>query len=132
MLQGSLRAPMSIPSAAQAFAETVGALSEIVGIGVIVVGALAATIATWRHRHRYVVMADAFEAYRNLLARAILLGLEFLVAADIIRTVATAPTLQNLAVLAVIVAIRTFLSWSIGLEIEGRFPWQQRRNKAPD
>jgi len=123
---------MNLPESAQSLAENVGALAEIVGIGVIVVGAIAATVGTWRHRDRYAVMADAFEAYRNLLARAILLGLAFLVAADIIRPVATAPTLANLAVLAAIVAIRTFLSWSIGLEIEGRFPWQQRRDKAPD
>jgi len=123
---------MNLPGSAHALAENVGALAEIVGIGVIVLGALAATIGTWRDRARYTGMAGALEAYRNLLARAILLGLEFLVAADIIRTVATAPTLANLAVLAAIVAIRTFLSWSIGLEIEGRFPWQQRRDKAPD
>lgn len=123
---------MNLPGYAQGLAENVGALAEIVGIGVIVLGALAATIGMWRGRHGYKGMADALEAYRNLLARAILLGLEFLVAADIIRTVATAPTLANLAVLAAIVAIRTFLSWSIGLEIEGRFPWQQRRDKSPE
>jgi uncharacterized membrane protein len=56
----------------------------------------------------------------------LLLGLEFLVAADIIRTVATTPTFSSVGVLATIVAIRTFLSWSLQLEIEGRWPWQSR------
>jgi uncharacterized membrane protein len=56
------------------------------------------------------------------------LGFEFLVGADIIRTVAISPTLTSVGVLAVIVVIRTFLSWSLELELEGRWPWQQRRS----
>jgi uncharacterized membrane protein len=58
------------------------------------------------------------------IGRAILLGLEVLVAADIIRTVAFTPTMESVLILAVIVAIRTFLSWSLALELEGRWPWQ--------
>lgn len=69
---------------------------------------------------------DRYTAYRQNLGRAILLGLELLVAGDIIRTVAVAPTLQNLSVLALIVVIRTFLSFSLELEVTGRWPWQQR------
>ncbi|HWT29829.1 MAG TPA: DUF1622 domain-containing protein, partial [Propylenella sp.] len=68
---------------------------------------------------------EAYHAFRTSLARGILLGLEFLVAADIIGTVAVEPTLQNLAVLGLIVLIRTFLSFSLQLEIEGRWPWQR-------
>jgi uncharacterized membrane protein len=59
------------------------------------------------------------------VGRAILLGLEFLIAGDIIRTVVVAPTLQNVVVLGLIVLIRTFLSLSLQLEIEGKLPWQR-------
>ncbi len=61
-----------------------------------------------------------------MLGRAILLGLELLVAADIIKTVAVTPTLDSVVVLAIIVLIRTFLSWALELEISGRWPWQKR------
>jgi uncharacterized membrane protein len=66
----------------------------------------------------------ALSALRQDLGRAILLGLEVLVAADIIRTVAFTPTMESVLILAMIVAIRTFLSWSLALELEGRWPWQ--------
>jgi uncharacterized membrane protein len=69
--------------------------------------------------------SDPFRHYRADVGRGILLGLEFLVAADIIATVAIEPTLQSLAVLACIVAIRTFLSLSLEVEITGRWPWKQ-------
>jgi uncharacterized membrane protein len=59
------------------------------------------------------------------VGRALLLGLEFLIAGDIIRTVVVAPTLQNVMVLGMIVLIRTFLSLSLQLEIEGKLPWQR-------
>ena len=66
-----------------------------------------------------------YQRYRQDLGRAILLGLEVLVAADIVRTVAFTPTTDSVIVLAMIVAIRTFLSWSLALELEGRWPWQR-------
>jgi hypothetical protein len=62
---------------------------------------------------------------RTVFGRSILLGLEFLVAADIIRTVAAQPSLQNVAVLGLIVLIRTFLSFSLEVEIDGRWPWRR-------
>lgn len=68
-----------------------------------------------------------YQQYRQLLGRSILLGLELLVAADIIRTVAVTPTLTSVGVLAVIVLIRTFLSFSLELEITGRWPWQKEK-----
>ncbi|PPF79315.1 hypothetical protein C5B96_13030 [Subtercola sp. Z020] len=68
-----------------------------------------------------------YRAYRQYLGRSILLGLEFLVAADIIRTVAVTPTLDSVAVLAAIIVIRTFLSFSLELEITGRWPWQTKK-----
>lgn len=66
-----------------------------------------------------------FRRYRADVGRGILLGLEFLVAADIIATVAIRPSLESLAILAGIVAIRTFLSLSLEVEVSGRWPWQQ-------
>jgi uncharacterized membrane protein len=69
----------------------------------------------------------AYQAYRERIGRALLLGLEILVAADVIRTVALEQTLGSIASLALLVVIRTFLSWSLVVEIEGRWPWQARR-----
>jgi uncharacterized membrane protein len=74
----------------------------------------------------------AYDFFRRRLGRAILLGLEFLVAADIIRTVAVTPTWQSVAVLAGIVLIRTFLSFSLQLEMTGAWPWQQRSLATAD
>ena len=104
--------------------EAVGKGIDAAGVGVIVVGGLAATaVAGIRLVGREV---DTYRRYRQQLGRSILLGLELLVAADIIRTVAVTPTLTSVAVLAGIVLIRTFLSFSLELEITGRWPWQNR------
>ena len=65
-----------------------------------------------------------YDRYKVLLGRTLSLGLEFLVAADVIRTVILPPTLTNIAVLAAVVLTRTFLSWSLVVEMEGRWPWQ--------
>jgi uncharacterized membrane protein len=98
---------------------------EVAGIGIIVVGAFGSLakflLDLLRHRPNEAIVA----AFRTNLGRAILLGLEFLVAADIVHTVAIDPTLDSLAVLAGIVLIRTFLSFSLEVEIEGRWPWQR-------
>ena len=69
-------------------------------------------------------VADAYVQYKVRLGRALLLGLELLVAADIIRTVALEPTLPNVMILAVLVVVRTFLSWSLVVEMEGHWPWK--------
>jgi len=108
----------------QEIMEQVGMFVDAAGVAVIVLGILAAT-------GRALLVApppgfDRYTAYRQNLGRAILLGLELLVAGDIIKTVAVAPTLQNMAVLGAIVVIRTFLSFSLELEINGRWPWQAR------
>lgn len=104
------------------FIEVAGTVIDVTGVAVIALGAVLAVVMTWARRHR----VDAYEYFRRQLGRAILLGLEFLVAADIIRTVASTPDAQSVAVLAGIVAIRTFLSFSLQLEMTGRWPWQQR------
>ena len=101
------------------FVEHVGDAIEIAGIvlmlgGMIFAGVRALSAAPERYRR-----------FRQDLGRAIVLGLEVLVAADIVRTVAFTPTMSSLAALALIVTIRTFLSWSLALELEGRWPWQK-------
>jgi uncharacterized membrane protein len=102
--------------------ESVGEGIDVAGVAVIVIGLLLATAGLLRGR----TADDAFRAYRQSVGKAILLGLEFLVAADIIRTVAVTPTLKSVAVLGGIVAIRTFLSFTLELELEGRWPWQKK------
>src|SRR6266498_2358933 len=72
--------------------------------------------------------SEAYHAFKVRLGSALLLGLEILVAADIIRTVALEPTLDNVLVLGLLVVIRTFLSWSLVVEIEGRWLWQKDEN----
>ena len=102
--------------------ESVGKVIDAVGVATIALGGvLAAGIAIGRLVRR---TPDTYRLFRGQLGRAILVGLELLVAADIIRTVAVTPTLESVAVLAGIVVIRTFLSWSLELEISGRWPWQ--------
>ena len=108
----------------QSTVEKVGMAVDAVGVLVIVGGILIASVrALVSHAPRGL---DRYTSYRQSLGRAILLGLELLVAGDIIRTVAVAPTLENLSVLALIVVIRTFLSFSLEMEVSGRWPWQQR------
>lgn len=104
--------------------ETVGKVIDGIGVAVIALGAILAGVMTLRKMLRKA--GDAYRFFREQLGRSILLGLEFLVAADIIRTVALTPTWQSVLVLAGIVLIRTFLSFSLEVEISGRWPWQQR------
>ena len=103
--------------------EVVGTVIDGVGVAIIAIGAVVAGgIALGRLFRR---STDTYRIFREQLGRSILLGLEFLVAADIIRTVAVTPNARSVAVLAGIVAIRTFLSFSLELEITGRWPWQK-------
>jgi uncharacterized membrane protein len=99
---------------------------EVGGIAVIVLGAAVALFNFMRHLGHRTSRKAAVGAFRSDLGMSILLGLEFLVAADIINTVAIEPNLDSLAVLAGIVLIRTFLSFSLEVEIEGCWPWQRR------
>ena len=103
--------------------DIVGTSVDGVGVFIVVGGALFATVRlALRRMHR---TGSYYLAYRQDVGRATLLGLEFLIAGDLIRTVVVAPTMQNVAVLGLIVLIRTFLSLSLQLEIEGRLPWQR-------
>ena len=102
--------------------DVVGTAVDTAGVSVIVIGALIATTRfLFQRRGEPSIL---FRLYRQDMGRAILLGLEFLVAGDIIRTVVVAPTFDNVIVLGLIVPIRTFLSMSLQLELDGRWPWQ--------
>ena len=110
-------------------AEAASSLIEGMGILIILGGslyALALGAFGKDHRPRQAQHPDddRYHALRRRLGRAILLGLEFLVAADIIATVLVRPTISSATSLAIIVVIRTFLSWSLEMEISGRWPWQ--------
>jgi len=112
------------------FKDAVDAISKVIdgaGVAVIVIGLVLATVVFLLAQRRRTGRDESFRLYRQQVGKAILLGLEFLVAADIIRTVAVAPTFQGVGVLAVVVAVRTFLSFTLDVELEGRWPWQQRR-----
>lgn len=103
-------------------AEAVARAIDLAGIAVIVVGLVVATALYLRAT---LVRATAgYHDFRQRIGKAILLGLEFLVAADIIRTVAVSPTFRGVGVLALIVAVRTFLSFALEVELNGRWPWQ--------
>ena len=112
-------------------AVTVAKWFELSGIAVIIVGTLfamakfLANAAGLRRTEEIAGQRDLVSAFRKTLGRSILTGLELLVAADIIRTVAVEPTLQSVLVLGLIVIIRTFLSFSLEVEIDGRWPWQK-------
>jgi uncharacterized membrane protein len=110
-------------------AHVVAKLVEIFGIAIIALGAFGTLAIFAIHVARSHDRDEAIANFRSSLGRAILLGLEFLVAADIINTVAVTPTLLSIAVLAGIVIIRTFLSFSLEVEIEGRWPWQRRKGE---
>ena len=109
--------------------EVIGTSVDGVGVFIVAGGMLVATARLAVRRRQQA--GDYYSLYRQDVGRAILLGLEFLIAGDIIRTVVVAPTLQNVLVLGIIVLIRTFLSLSLQLEIEGRLPWQRDASPQP-
>ena len=110
--------------------ETVIRATEILGVAVFVVG------GAWAAARGVLDLAQgkggrcAYDDVRKYFGRAILLGLEILVAADLIRTVAVEPTLENVLVLGLIVLIRTFLSFSLEIELEGELPWRRARARS--
>jgi len=99
---------------------------EILGIGIIAIGGVIASALFLIELKKRKVFAEAYQKYRQRLGQGILLGLEFLVAADIIGTVAVDPTFRNVGVLAAIVGLRTFLSFALEIEIKGQLPWKEK------
>jgi uncharacterized membrane protein len=104
--------------------EIIGVAIELCAVAIIVLGLGYALVQCGLAFTKPERRDSAYRRLRNLSARILLLGLELLVAADIVRTVALEPSLESVAVLGLLVLIRTFLSWSLVVEIEGRWPWQ--------
>ena len=117
---------------AHATIEAIGVAIEIVAVGIIVIGLGYALVRYGLAFTRDNLRGTAYRDLRTTSARILLLGLELLVAADIVRTVALEPTVENVAVLGLLVLIRTFLSWSLVVEIEGRWPWQASAPRTAD
>lgn len=111
-------------------AENIGKAIDGIGVAVIVLGAAVAGATFVKHQvRRPPPPLDSYREFRQTLGRSILLGLEFLVAGDIVRTVAGTPTFRSVGVLVIIVLIRTFLSLTLGMEVTGRWPWDQRDSR---
>ncbi|MEG3616139.1 DUF1622 domain-containing protein [Isoptericola haloaureus] len=104
-------------------AESISVWIEVVAIVVITVAVVAAFV-TGARVLRTAGVRDAVERVKQSVGRGLLLGLDLLIAADVIRTVTLEPTLQNVAALGLLVVVRTFLSWSLMVELHGRWPWQ--------
>ena len=107
--------------------EIIFVISEVIdfaGVAIIALGALLGIIRCAQDLLRQERAVDVYSRLRTFLGRSLLLGLEFLVAGDIIKTVAIEPTFDSVIVLAIIVLVRTVLSLSIDVEIDGRWPWQ--------
>jgi len=104
---------------------------EILAVMVIGVAVVASMLSGLIVRFRSDGTA-AFKTFKRYIARGLLIGLDLLIAADIIKTVTLEATLENVVILGLLVLIRTFLSWSLELEIDGRWPWQAPIGSADD
>ena len=105
------------------FLEKASHAISLVGVVVVVGGFLLAALQYPRWIRR-LGAGPAFQVFKVELGRALLLGLEILVVADVIETITVEPTYASLSVLAALVVLRTFVSWTLTLEVEGRWPWQ--------
>ena len=110
-----------LEATANGWIHLVGICIEIFGVFIIVIGIAWSTLLCvhWRKRDQ------PYDEYKISIGRSLLLGLEVLVAADIVKTIAIELTFTSLGLLAGLVLVRTFLSWTLILEIEGRWPWQR-------
>lgn len=117
--------------------QEVGIYIEYCKIALEVLGVMTIIVGTFLAIGRFVIGTQkvkprSYKILRQELGKSILLGLEILVAGDIIATVATVPTMESVLILAIIILIRTFLSLSIQVEIEGKFPWQKKTQNSND
>jgi uncharacterized membrane protein len=113
----------------KSFAEWGAAIVEALGIGILIFTAIYILFYAARMLRRKNDTESTFHKVRLRLGRGILLGLEFLVAADIIHTVAVDLTFQTVGVLGIIVLIRTFLSFTLEVELTGKCPWQHGKKE---
>jgi uncharacterized membrane protein len=120
--------PKAEPSAIAHWVDYAATAIEVLAIVLIVAYIFLGTARyLYARLRRQATDPSSFEEFRGHLARSLLLGLEILVAADVVRTVTLALTLRAVAALGLLVLVRTFLSWSVVVELEGRWPWQARR-----
>jgi uncharacterized membrane protein len=120
--------------------KTMDALHTFIELGATGIDAMAVALIVgtflWASVRFFVQVGrhaeNAYPRYKSFLGRALSLGLEFLVAADVIRTVGVAPTFRNIAILGAIIIIRTALSWSLVVEMEGRWPWQPASDESSE
>lgn len=111
--------------------ELVGKAADGLGVAITAAGVVGALVRfVWRLVRPAEPAMDAYRELRRDVGRSVLLGLELLVAGDIIRTVAISPTFTSVGVLAVIVAVRTFLSFTLEVEITGGWPWQSQAQRT--
>ena len=102
---------------------------EAIGVLVIIIGCFGGTVRLLPQL-KSKGMSEVYHEYRQLIGRSILLGLEFLIAGDVIRTVIVSHTMTDVAALALMVLVRTFLSFTLTLEIEGKLPWVKHREQG--
>jgi uncharacterized membrane protein len=108
-----------------------GKVVDGAGVAVMVIGIVVSTLRYGRRLTGGRMAEDPYPAFRRELGRSVLLGLELLVAGDIIRSVAISPSFESVGVLAVIVVVRSFLSTTLEMEISGRWPWQRPARHDP-
>ena len=112
---------------------TVSHWLKVIGLGIEILAAMIIVVGLAWSTYLFLRRQAAeglYDIYKIRIGRSLLLGLEVVVAADIVKTIAVEPTLTSLAVLAGLVIIRTFLSWTLVLEIEGRWPWQRSDHRG--
>lgn len=114
------------------FAELAAEILDLAAVLAILAGTVVSTGQFAKAVKAGAPFVSAYERFRHALGRAIIVGLEFLIAGDIIRTVVITPTLESVAVLAGIVVVRSFISFSLQMEIEHRWPWQAGKGAAGD
>jgi len=109
--------------------EWISIILEFLAVSWILFGVISSTVRYfYRMLRKSPPSLERYTDYRHTLARTLMLGLEILVAADVVRTVALEPTFENVGVLGLLVLIRIILGWSLVVEIEGHWPWQPKRN----
>jgi uncharacterized membrane protein len=113
-----------------AYVDQIAKALELAGVAIIVGGIILATLTYFREGGRAGDWESAYSSYRSNIGRGILLGLELLVGADIISTITASLTIESVGLLAGIVLIRTFLSFSLETEIEGCWPWRRAAKDA--
>ena len=123
---------MTLTEQIHAYVDLLAKVLELAGVAIIVGGIIVATLTYVRDGRRAGDWESAYSHYRSNIGRGILLGLELLVGADIISTITAPLTIESVGLLAGIVLIRTFLSFSLETEIEGCWPWQRAAKDAAE